>query len=430
MARSKQELPLGFIDRPKRHAAGGFFQGRFVCHEVQWTAEGRDLLATFTITAEELTAAADNRLLWTDQDVQRGIQPGVVPRPARELPVAEGYPDPKLYIFDAKKADDIAEKLLRGERLFLNPLVWNLRPASFEAYAAKEERDVYIYNGRVYLPDSHHRHQAIIKALRAWREAPNSYPQFSGEQQFKIELYFLSKIDEGNYFFDKNQLPKPTALSKAYDLTTLDDLSTLAKRVVQKSVALRDNVNRVTDRLSARNAQVVTLSTLREMMRTFAGTDTLDENELEGRATVAAKFYDMLSRVRPELAHLPLAERSVVRADLISDSGVMMHGYAALMRDFNDAIVRRGIRAATAEWETTLARFSPTNRYTLGRWSGDLFEKSNPLWLRLGIVKPSKDGKSLTVLNTGSARGETGRVLSQLAAVGKGQHDLKFLLKR
>src|SRR5438128_402752 len=114
MARSRHELPQGFIGRPKRHAAGGSFHGRFVCHDVQWTGEGRDLLATFTITVEELTAAADNRLLWTDQDVQRGIQPGVVPRPGRELAVADGYPDPKLYIFDAKKADDIAEKLLRG----------------------------------------------------------------------------------------------------------------------------------------------------------------------------------------------------------------------------------------------------------------------------------------------------------------------------
>jgi hypothetical protein len=105
----KKQAPgvAGFIDKPKRHAAGGTFQGRFVCNEVQWTGQGRDLLATFTITAEELTAAAENHLLWTDQDVQRGIQPAIIQRPPRELAIADGYPDPKLYIFDVKKADGV-----------------------------------------------------------------------------------------------------------------------------------------------------------------------------------------------------------------------------------------------------------------------------------------------------------------------------------
>src|SRR5918992_402330 len=346
----QRPMVAGFLSRPKRHAGGGVFQGRFTCHDVQWTGQGRELLATFTVTAEELTTAAENQLLWTDQDVQRGIQPDVVPRPPRELAVGDGYPDPKFYIFDAVKADDIAEKLLRGERLFLNPFVWNLRPGTFDAYWDQENRAIYIYYGRIYLPDSHHRHQAVVKATRIWREAPSSRRLFTGDQQFKVEAYFLSKEDEGNYFFDKNQRPKPTALSKAYDLTTLDDLSTLAKKVLDKSAALRDNVNRVTDRLSARNPQVVTLSTLREMMRTFAGTDTLDESEMEGMATFAAKFYDLLADTRPELGHLSLADRRRARSVLISDAAVMMHGYAALMRDFHEAVIERGIRNAISDW--------------------------------------------------------------------------------
>ena len=41
-----------------------------------------DLLATFTITAEELSDAAQSQLLWTDQDGQRGIQPGLQDRRA------------------------------------------------------------------------------------------------------------------------------------------------------------------------------------------------------------------------------------------------------------------------------------------------------------------------------------------------------------
>lgn len=428
----KKDAPAiaGFIGSPKRHAAGGIFHGRFVCHDVQWTGDAPDSLVTFTITAEELAAAAENHLVWTDQDVQRGIQPGASPQPARELAVADGYPDAKLYIFDAKKSDDIAEKLLRGERVFLNSLVWNLRPGTFEAFADSTEREIYIYSGRIYLPDSHHRHQAIIKTLKAWRETPSSYPKFSGDQQFKVELYFLSKQDEGNYFFDKNQLPKPTALSKAYDLTTLDDLSTLAKKVIEKSSSLRDNVNRVTDRLTAKNPQVITLSTLREMMRTFAGGDTVDDTEMAGLATVAATFYDLMTTVRPELGHLIAQDRRHTRSTALVDAAVMMHGYAALMRDFNDDLGKLGNQRATSTWNKKLQRLSPSRVYTFEKWSGDLFEKRNPLWQRAGVVKPGRDGQKLTVLNTGAARGECARVLRQILSLDSTPKSLKFAAQR
>jgi hypothetical protein len=418
----------GFLKKPKLTASGTAYQGRFTCHEVQWTGEGRDALATFTITAEELADAAESRLLWTDQDVQRGIRPGLVSPPRRELPLSEGYPDPKLYIFDINNADDITEKLLRRERLFLGPLVWNLRPSTFEAYWDSKRAEIFIYAGKVYLPDSHHRQQAILKAIRAWRDAPSSYPKFSPSTQFKIELYFLSKEDEGNYFFDKNQRPKPTAKSKAYDLTTLDDLSLLAKKVIETSSALADNVNRVTDRLTAKNPQVITLSTLREMMRSLAPADSLDEPEIGGLATVAATFYDLLAEIRTELGRLAIAERRTIRENLIVDSAVMMHGYAALMREFNDAIGEEGVRKAVAEWRRRLQRLSAQLTYSFDRWKGDLFAKRNPLWQRVGVVKPGRDGKRLTVLNTGAARSECGRVLKQLLAVDRAPADLRFLV--
>jgi hypothetical protein len=45
--------------------------------------------------------------------------------------VGAGYPDPKLYIFEAEKADDIAEKLLRRERLFSQPTRVESSPRDF-----------------------------------------------------------------------------------------------------------------------------------------------------------------------------------------------------------------------------------------------------------------------------------------------------------
>jgi hypothetical protein len=385
---------------------------------------------TFTLTADELADAAENRLLWTDQDVQRGIVPGLSKMPARELPVADGYPDTSLYIFKAEQADDIVEKLLAGEKLFLSPLVWNLRPGTFEAYWDEQARHIYIYDGKIYLPDSHHRHQAILKAVRTWRDAPQDYPRFSGSREFKVELYFLSREDEGNYFYDKNQLPTRTEKSKAYDLTTRDDLSLLAKRAIALSVALEGNVNRVTDRLTAKNPQVVTLSTLREMMRLLAPQDALEGAELEGLATVAANFYDLLAKVRPELGPLEPAARRQIRRDSIVDSATMMHGYAALMRDFQASVARDGSKRAEQIWLQKLDRLKSTTRYALASWSGDLFEKRNPLWQAMGVTKLSGVGRDLTVLNTGAARAASGRALRQLLSIEPPSVDLAFLTKQ
>lgn len=415
-----------FLIEPKLTAGKKPYTGRFICQDIQWAGEGSDLLGTFTITADELADASDNRLIWTDQDVQRGIKPETSGAP-RELCLADGYPDDR-YIFNADNADDIVEKLLYGKKLYLSPLVWNLRPGEFSAYFDENADALYLYDGKIYLPDSHHRQQAIVKATRLWREAPNEYPHFSGSKQFKVEVYFLSRADEGDYFFDKNQRPTPTSKSKAYDLTTDDGLSLLAKQVISFSTALKGNVNRVTDRLSAGNSQVVTLSTLREMMNTFVSSDELDADELKGVARVAAEFYDLLAEARPELGHLALGERRDVRKHLLVDAGVMMHGYAALMKLYNLDLAKFGAKGARSRWRDRLARLGKASKYRFEGWTGDFFDKMNPLWVRVGVEKPSKDGRSLTVTNSGATRAECGRVLRQLMSLDQPTADLTFLV--
>lgn len=309
-------------------------------------------------------------------------------------------------------------------------MVWNLRPGHFEAYSDDNSKQLFLYSGRIYLPDSHHRHQAIIKAVSVWRTAKHEYPRFSGAKQFKIELYFLSREDEGNYFYAKNQLPKPTARSKAYDLTTVDDLSLLAKKVIELSPNLSGNVNRVTDKLTSTNPQVITLSTLREMMRTFTSEDIVDQSELEGSAAIAAQFYDILAKVRPELGHLSVQERKRTRAHSLVDSAVMMHGYAALLRDFRDDLPKVGTSKARIEWARRLENLRADKRYRFERWFGDLFDRTNPLWSAIGVTKPGKDQNRPTVLNTGAARSECGRILRQIATLNPGLIDLKPLSAR
>ncbi|QNG35218.1 hypothetical protein F1C76_00030 [Geodermatophilaceae bacterium NBWT11] len=363
---------------------------------------------TATLTMEELADAAESRLLWTDQSVQRGINPTAPANTPRELALSDGYPDSRFYIFDAANADDMTTKLLNSDRLFLNPLVWNLRPGTFEAYWSDSDGELYLYAGKIFLPDSHHRHQALLKAVRAYRDSPGSYPSFQLGRQFKVELYFLDKEDEGNYFFDKNQRPKPTALSKAYDLTTEDDLSTLAKRVLERSPALDAGVNRATDRLSKKAPHFLTLSTLRELMRTFAGASEMEESELEGLAVIAAEFLEMLAVVRREL-RVETPQRD--RENTLASAAVMMHGYAALMRDYSLDLANRGPTRARQVWRDRLSKLSPEQLYGQDDWTGDFLSKRNPLWLQLGITKENPDTHALTVTNTGGARARAGRAL-------------------
>lgn len=417
----------GFRDQPERTASGAVYMGRLSCDDVQITGDGNDVIATFTVTARQLVDAAKTEMLWTDQDVQRGVRPEVTSKVEKELSLSKGYPPGEVYVFNGEAADDMTEKLLRGQRLFINPLVWNLRPNTFDAYFDAPARKIYVYDGRIYLPDSHHRHQAILKAAAVYKTAPNEYPHFDLNKQFKVELYFLKKSDEGNYFFDKNQRPTPTAKSKAYDLTSLDDLSVLAKRVIDLTPSLAGNVNRVTDRLTAQNPNVVTLSTLRETLKHASDSQGLDESEIEGFATVAASLLQLLTEVRPELGNLPLAERKRIRVNSLVDAPIMFQGYSALISDFNTDVVNLGLSKAIEKWRSTLQRFGSAVTYSEGTWRGDFFDKSNPLWNRLGIIKPGVSGRP-TVSNNRAARIQVMRALRAVIDNVSGSTDIpKFL---
>jgi DNA-sulfur modification-associated len=417
----------GFRDSPQTVASGAPYAGRLCCDDVQFTGDGGDAIATFTITVRQLVDAAESSMLWTDQDMQRGIKPEVASKVDRELSLARGYPDSKTYVFNAESADEMTEKLLHGQRLFINPLVWNLRPSHFQAFFDEVLRKIYIYSGRIYLPDSHHRHQAILKAAATYNQAPNEYPKFDLGKQFKVELYFLKREDEGNYFFDKNQRPTPTAKSKAYDLTSLDDLSILAKRVIELTACLQLNVNRVTDRLTANNPNVVTLSTLRESLKSAAEVDGLDEVEMEGIAQVASKFFSMLVDIRPEIGQLSVPQRKAVRAASLVDAPVMFQGYGALIADFNLAVSKLGMATASEQWREKLHNLSANVKYTDGSWSGDLYEKENPTWSRLGIIKPGLTGQP-TVNNNRGARLQVAKVLRAVVNKPRQHVDLESLI--
>lgn len=408
----QSELPEGFDATPAKDAGGNLYSGRLHLPSVQWTGKGETAFATTTLTLQQIADAAESRMLWTDQSVQRGINPAAPSSTPRELALAVGYPDSR-YIFDGANADDITEKLLRNQRMFLSPLVWNLRPGTFKAFWDESTASVYVYSGKIYLPDSHHRHQAILKAMRAYLDAPKAYPDFLPNQEVKVELYFLSRTDEGNYFFDKNQRPKSTALSKAFDLTTEDDLSVLAKKVLDLNPDFGKGVNRATDRLTKKARQFVTLSTMREMMRVFAGQSEVEETELDGLAEIASEFLSMLMRVRPELN---VDTSHAVRDKTLASSAVMFVGYAYLMRDFANDLSKLGSSKARAGWQERLSSLDPGRLYSRGSWVGDVMSKENPLWIDVSVTAVDAESGKVRITNSGGSRARAGRALREIVA--------------
>lgn len=394
----------GFVEEPIVEG-GLLYPGRLALPDVQWREVGNDAMATATVSLRVLRDATESRLLWTDQEKQRGIRPEVK-APSIDLAVAEGYPDPKLYIFHADRADDLVEKLLAGEKLFLDPLIWNVRPGTFEAHYDRDTRQLFFYEARIYLPDSHHRHQALLKSYRLWSETPDEYPAFQSDRQLQVEVYFLDRDDEGEFFYQKNELTKDTAKSKAIDIVQSDSLASLTRMIVERTPALRGNVNRVTDRLSTGNAQVITLSTLRQMVQMYVGDSRVADREMEELADTFAEFYGLLADVRPELAKLDVVDRRTVRSESLVDSAVMMYGYVGLLTEFKSEL--DGERAD--RWRTRLQALRAESGYIYppeseegAPWEGDFFSKANPLWRAVGVLQPTKSG-GIAVSNTRQTR--------------------------
>jgi DNA-sulfur modification-associated len=407
----------GLLDEPRRLPGGDPYRGRFSLPDPRWVVNPQVVYASATLSLEVIADAALSNLLWTDQDVQRGIKEEAPSGMPVQLPLSAGYLDQRFYVFDPSKADNMAEKLLSGRQPYLDPLQWNLRPGAFQAYWDEAQRELYIYEGRIYLPDSHHRHQALVKALQIFRGAENDYPNFDPTWQFTVDLYFVSRDGEKEYFFEKNVLGRAPDTSKSYDLTQQDPLAVMAKRFAELTPVLQGNVNRVTDRLSASNPQVVTLSTLHAMMETLAGTKEPTDRQLERLAETAAELYTHLAEVRPELGKVDLDARREYREKSMAAQAVLMHGFAHLMRAFSKPPEGTDEVKYRDSFLKALGALAAEEIYKdQDGWEGDFFDRENPLWQRIGVLQRTSTGR-LTVSNTRQTREQAGRVLLERLAL-------------
>jgi hypothetical protein len=69
------ELVPDLLPEPLPRRGGGIYRGRFQVPNPQCLLNPDDLHATVPLTARDIVTAIENRLVWTDQLVQRGVRP-------------------------------------------------------------------------------------------------------------------------------------------------------------------------------------------------------------------------------------------------------------------------------------------------------------------------------------------------------------------
>ncbi len=153
------------------------------------------------------------------------------------------------------------------------------------------------------------------------------------------------------------------------------------------------NVEIMTNQLSRNSAKMLTFGTLTEALRTAFPAVT-EEEEFSAVLDYLVHFLDELHNVRPnEVSLLSVAKRQRVRDTSLTDQAMLWHGY------FHLANWLRKERRDT--WREDLATIGRPVTYKT--FTGDLFDRENPIWQDRALMAPGKRG--LRVLNNRQARG-------------------------
>jgi hypothetical protein len=99
------------------------------------------------------------------------------------------------------------------------------------------------------------------------------------------------------------------------------------------------------------------------------------------------------------------------------------------MKDYKSDIVSLGTSRALKKWQDKLRYLSKDSKYKYKKWQGDIFDKKNPIWLAVGVLKYAQRSNKLSIINTGASRIAAGRVFRQLLSLDRRPTDLSFLVQ-
>lgn len=294
-------------------------------------------------------------------------------------------------VFKKEKVDRWTEQLLADEHVF-GQLTWNYRPEESEIVYDEHERTLELGSGSATLPDSAHRHRAIVQAVESVARGSS----FDPKMKFSVRIWRVPSDDESRIFYGMNQEGDKADATRSKFLMQRNIGQRLARDLVRRNSHLGEqNVETVTNSLAAKNPRLMAFNTLAVACeQNFPDVAEADYEEL---LDFLDRFWSALVEVRPELDVLASHRRQEVRKTLLSGSALAMHGYVGLaMRMHKTGIPLEALAA--------LAPDGPD-------LEDDFLRIDDPHWQEVGLVTPSTSKTGKTNLGTRNAI-QTRRVMA------------------
>jgi hypothetical protein len=344
------------------------------------------------VTVGLIAELLESEKIWVDYDYQRGVK------------VTHGRDgiEKRTPMVDVDRVEEIAGKILEN-RLYGGSLTWNLREREVQFRYDHGRRALYVLGGKPTIPDSNHRHQAMLKVAQLVKTRGYSFDLNSYEFPLLIEV--LDIRGESDLFYEYNQLGKPANPTRSRYINQADLHNALASQLVEASV-LKGHVELVTNNISRNSTKVATFNTLAKGIA--LGFPELDESNIDDIRAYLVNFFNRLVTIRPEAGYLDLSARKPVRETSIADTALIYSTYARLAGDLYHC----------TDWATRLAKLAEPYKYInngTAAWEGDLMSRQNPIWQETVLVHTRSGG--LSVANRTDSRKYAYEVLRQVVGL-------------
>jgi hypothetical protein len=341
------------------------------------------------MTARDISQLYKTGFLKVDHDRQRGLDAVTGQR-----------------ILDDEKVDRWAEQLVKGEA-YLGQLSWNFRKDETLLEYDEGNRSLKIGAGAATIPDSGHRHMALLKAA----ESTSKGSSFNLDRKVSVRIYNAPAGEENRIFYAMNQEGKKADPTRSKWLHRLG-AAKIAGALAEQCPSLRDNVDTIRDRLSKKNPRLCAFNTLSGAFEAYWG-DCNPEDEAPFKADVeyAVQFWNNLAEARPELGKLDISRRKRVRETLLVDSALAIWAYVAIARKMRDRKKDLATLKKLGEPVTI------SNQTDGGQREVDLFSRENPVWEQIGVLVPSTKKTGEKVFTLRNARQTRDAMLKTLEAV-------------
>jgi hypothetical protein len=352
--------------------------GPYDCYDAVMTA--RDILQLFK-----------TGFLKIDDDRQRGID-SVTGKP----------------VLDSEKVERWAEQLVSGQA-YLGQLSWNFRKDETTLDYDEDNRSLKIGAGAATIPDSGHRHKALVKAA----ESVSRGSSFNLDRKVSVRIYNAPEGEENRIFYAMNQEGKkadPTRSKWLYRLGA----TKIAGALAEQCPSLKDNVDTIRDRLSKKNPRLCAFNTLSGAFEAYWGDCNPEEEEaFKNAVEFLVQYWNKLAAVRPELAKLDITHRKRVRETLLVDSALAISAYVAIARKFHT------LKIDLSHLEMLGKPVSVASKPADGEEQRkvDLFSRENPIWEQIGVLVPSTKKGGEKVFTLRNARQTREAMLKTLQGV-------------